>query len=340
MRRVKPGTYRGIQSVVILVFVPPVLTSATAPAAGILSSSPARRELADFLRTRRERLRPADVGLPTSGRRRTPGLRREEVAQLANVGVTWYTWLEQGRDIRPSAAVLEGISAALRLDPGERAHLWTLATGGAPGPAAADSACAVVTEDHLALLGQLLPVPACIQTARFDILASNAAYRFLFGDVDAQADGNCLVRAFLDPTWRNSYVDFPTAAARMVARLRTSMTAHLDDPAWTQLVERLRDGSPLFAQLWDRHELTVARPEFQRFRLPDERIVSVRFTRLWLDTAAGVRVNVLQPVSAADADLLEELAASVSDAPAVTTRPAVTARLSDFAVRRSGATAA
>src|SRR5689334_8448990 len=160
MRRVKPGTYRGIQSVVILVFVPPVLTSATAPAAGILSSSPARRELADFLRTRRERLRPADVGLPTSGRRRTPGLRREEVAQLANVGVTWYTWLEQGRDIRPSAAVLEAVARTLMLDADERDHLFALA--GATERETPQEPADELLPSVQVVLDQLDPIPACV----------------------------------------------------------------------------------------------------------------------------------------------------------------------------------
>src|SRR5579871_3321254 len=92
-----------------------------------------RAELATFLRSRRERLAPQDVGLPPGGRRRTPGLRREEVAQLAGVGVTWYTWLEQGRDINASEQVLDAISRTLLLDPHERAHLFTLAGTVAPG---------------------------------------------------------------------------------------------------------------------------------------------------------------------------------------------------------------
>jgi transcriptional regulator with XRE-family HTH domain len=102
------------------------------PYSGHSSADVRRRELADFLRSRRERITPDQVGLPAGRRRRTPGLRREEVAQLSAVGVTWYTWLEQARDIQVSAQVLDAIARALMLDPPERAHLFVLA--GVPDP--------------------------------------------------------------------------------------------------------------------------------------------------------------------------------------------------------------
>src|SRR5436190_20684268 len=133
-----------------------------------------RRELADFLRSRRERISPELVGLPAGGRRRTPGLRREEVAQLAGVGVTWYTWLEQGRPIRPSESVLGAIATALRLDPSERAHLLTLA--------------GIAPPDHLAVrqpppadpgtervLAALEPYPAIVVAARHSYIAWNTS---------------------------------------------------------------------------------------------------------------------------------------------------------------------
>src|SRR3954447_26572039 len=119
-----------------------------------------REELAAFLRSRRERLEPAQVGLPTTARRRTPGLRREEVAQIAGVGTTWYTWLEQGRDVRASASVLDAISGALELTPAEHAHVMLLGRGEEVTPARAPKE--TVNPTIKLLVQNLDPNPACI----------------------------------------------------------------------------------------------------------------------------------------------------------------------------------
>ena len=140
-----------------------------------------RRELAEFLRSRRERLRPDHVGLPVTGRRRTPGLRREEVAALAGVGVTWYTWLEQARNVTPSAQVLEAISRALQLDGPEQTHLFVLAGLGPSRPAEAAPA---VDPGVAHLLRQLEPFPAVLSNARYDLLAYNSTYRHVISDLD------------------------------------------------------------------------------------------------------------------------------------------------------------
>ncbi len=296
----------------------------------VAEESLSRRELSAFLRSRRERLSPERVGLPAGGRRRTPGLRREEVAQLAGVGVTWYTWLEQGRDISPSGQVLDAIARALLMDPDERDHLWLLVTGIRPSDAATASGCAIVTTDHLALLEGMGSVPTCIQTAKFDILASNAPYRFLISDLDdgPVEDRNCMVRAFLDPAWAAAYDDWEATTARMVARLRAALPAHLDDPSWTALIDRMRTSSARFEELLREHELTTNGTAEQLFHLARVGDVTVRFTRLWLDTAASVHLNVLQPASAADARRLARLAELVAEAPRVTARPRLAARLS------------
>src|SRR5262245_17838156 len=130
-------------------------------------SDPRREELAAFLRSRRERITPEQVGLPRGRRRRTPGLRREEVAQLAAVGVTWYTWLEQARDIQVSAQVLDAIARALQLDRSERAHLFALAGSADPSPG---SDCSGVTPALRMMLDRLEPYPACVQNSRYDVL--------------------------------------------------------------------------------------------------------------------------------------------------------------------------
>src|SRR6478736_173740 len=150
-----------------------------------------RHELAAFLRSRRERITPEQVGLRHSRRRRTPGLRREEVAQLAGVGVTWYTWLEQGRDINASAQVLDAIARTLGFDAQERSHLFTLA-GTADGNAA--TRCARLNPAVELVLDRFEPYPALAVNARFDILAYNRAWASAFPSVEAlpPEEQNCL----------------------------------------------------------------------------------------------------------------------------------------------------
>src|SRR5689334_25405261 len=139
--------------------------TATVLPQGVTSDEVRRRALAAFLRSRRERITPEEVGLPAGGRRRTPGLRREEVAQLAGVGITWYTWLEQGRDINVSEQVLEAISRVLMLDGHERSHLFTLA--GAALPDIESETSGLPDQIQLTLDG--LPFPASVTNGRYDV---------------------------------------------------------------------------------------------------------------------------------------------------------------------------
>src|SRR5262249_30301971 len=157
-----------------------------------------RRELAGFLRSRRERIAPELVGLPPASRRRTPGLRREEVATLAGVGVTWYTWLEQGRDINASQQVLDAVARTLMLDPHERDHLFRLADV-PDGNGQAE--CSSLPPTAQVLLDQLNPFPACIRNARYDVLAFNSAYENLLGSLSDLPfeERNTLWRMFTNP---------------------------------------------------------------------------------------------------------------------------------------------
>src|SRR5260370_11807052 len=142
-----------------------------------------RREFGAFLRSRRERLTPASVGLPDGFRRRTPGLRRDEVALLAGVGTTWYTWLEQGRDVRASPEVLSALADALRLDPAERRHLFALDNRAPPEPPRTGPE--IVEEPLRRMLASLTGQPAYVLGRRWDILAWNRAAAALFGDYAA-----------------------------------------------------------------------------------------------------------------------------------------------------------
>ena len=228
-----------------------------------------RTELADFLRTRRERVTPDDVGLPSGGRRRTPGLRREEVALLAGVGVTWYTWLEQGRDINVSVQVLEAIARTLRMDTQERWHLFQLAGVTVVAPAAQN--CDVVGEAAQAVLDQLDPYPTVVLSPRFEILAYNRAFNAIAGDLDSIDPGerNQLWLFFTHPYWQDICVGRrPEAAAHLVARLRAGLVDHLDDPLWHELVRRLREASPEFEALWRRHDVMDRGLPAKDFRSP------------------------------------------------------------------------
>src|SRR5919197_1954008 len=175
-----------------------------------------RRELGAFLRSRRERITPEQVGLRPSRRRRTPGLRREEVAQLAGVGVTWYTWLEQGRDIHPSAQVLDAIARTLQFDPHEHSHLFRLA--GLATTTIANQ-CLELCPTAQPLIDQLEPFPACVVNDRLDLLAFNRVYASFFDDLDTIPieDRNLLWLSFTHPRWREVIVAWDEIAGRMVA---------------------------------------------------------------------------------------------------------------------------
>src|SRR5262245_28095485 len=180
-----------------------------------------RRELAGFLRSRRERITPAQVGLRPSRRRRTPGLRREEVAQLAGVGVTWYTWLEQGRDIHASAQVLDAIARTLLFDPHERSHLFTLA--GSPDTTIAGE-CQSVPPTVQMLLDQLEPFPDLAVNGRYYLLAFNRIWASAFPSLETVPfeDRNCLWLIFTHPEWREVILDWDDTVSRMVALYRSA----------------------------------------------------------------------------------------------------------------------
>jgi transcriptional regulator with XRE-family HTH domain len=217
-----------------------------------------RREAGDFLRSRRERLTPSDVGLPNGFRRRTPGLRREEVAMLAGVGTTWYTWLEQGRDVRPSNEVLSAVAGALRLDPIERRHVFVLHDRPAPErrPAGAER----VDEPLRRMLDSLTGQPAFVLGRRWDVLAWNRAAEVVFGPY-GRLEGderNTLHLVFADPDHRRLLVDWEAVARASLAMFRADCARYAADPEFERLVARLTRLSPEFAQWWPRRE--VARP--------------------------------------------------------------------------------
>jgi transcriptional regulator with XRE-family HTH domain len=215
-----------------------------------------REELADFLRRRRASIQPDEVGLPNGGRRRTPGLRREEVAQLAGVGTTWYTWLEQGRDVRASIEVFEAIAQALRLTPAERAHLILLGRGEEV------PACKPPPERISPTLRRLIenlgPNPAMVLGRRWDYLAWNRAASAVFGDFASipRPARNHLWQLFMNPIRREMMVgDWEQATRLAAAKFRADSAQHLGDPSFEELIQALRQASPEFCKAWRRHEV-------------------------------------------------------------------------------------
>ncbi|MFR9799570.1 helix-turn-helix transcriptional regulator [Streptomyces sp. MS06] len=265
-----------------------------------------RHELGAFLRSRRERIDPEQVGLPRGRRRRTPGLRREEVAQLSSVGVTWYTWLEQARPIQVSVQVLDALARTLMLDPTERAHLFQLAGAVDPTPA---RDCPSVTPALRTVLEQLEPLPACIQNSRYDILAYNRTFGLLLCDLDEvpREDRNCMILSYTNEEWRSTLVHLQEAQRIMAARFRAAMAGHLGEPAWKMLLKRLREQSAEFREAWDRHEVVAHRSKRKELRNRHVGRVILDQTDLWLNPEVGARMVTYAPADEESRARVEKL---------------------------------
>jgi transcriptional regulator with XRE-family HTH domain len=254
-----------------------------------------RAELAAFLRSRRERITPEDVGLAPGIRRRTAGLRREEVAMLAGVGVTWYTWLEQGRPINASTQVLDAVARTLKLDQPEREHLYRLAD--VPEAVAAADEAAQVAPEMQRILDGLTALPASIMNERFDILAWNAGYAALFPGVVSQpcAERNSLWLSFTHAPCCHPYLNRDDQLGMLVAQLRSAYGRHVGEPAWTRFVRRLQSASPEFGRLWAQHEVASPASYLKIFRHPAHERLVMTTTSLAILAAPGTRMVVYTP---------------------------------------------
>jgi len=262
-----------------------------------------KRELGAFLRSRRERLRPEDVGLPSGPRRRTPGLRREEVAVLAHISTEYYVRLEQGRAPRPSGEVLAGIADALRLTDVESSHLHVLA-GTAPSRTGLHRRD--VRPSILALLERLPQTAGFVTSAAFEVLAWNDLAAALMEDFAelAPRDRNLARRAFLGPAPPYGVSDVAEFQHHVVMELRSALVRYPSDPAVTGLVDELRDGSPQFARLWERHDVQAAPTLRKTFRHPVVGDVTVDCDALALTDRDQRLVLYSAPAGSRDADAL------------------------------------
>jgi len=223
------------------------------------------RALGELLRSRRERLAPVDVGLPPGTRRRTSGLRREEVAQLASMSVTYYTFLEQGRQARPSEQVLDALAAALRMTRAERRYLLTLAYGtddAPPDRADGDAAAAAPPPERVSagvggLVRRLEPCPTLVKGRCWDVLEANQAARELFGDWSGTPGTPNLVRwMFTSDAAREIYLEWEPEARAMLGRFRLAAARHPGDPRVARLIAELRRDSPQVRDWWPAHDVT------------------------------------------------------------------------------------
>lgn len=216
-----------------------------------------RRELRDFLMSRRARVSPTEAGLPDGGaRRRTPGLRREEVAVLAGVGASWYQWLEQGRDISVSPQVLDAVARVLRLSNAERRHLYLLAGLNPPAPEVAPEV-RDMCDGLRRLIDTWMPYPAHIMDPYYNCVMYNDAAGMVLG-MRPDNTQNCVIDFFTDPLYRGQSRTWEKNARTVVAQFRASCAAAPDDEGYQEVLGQLRVASPEFAALWEERDIEDA----------------------------------------------------------------------------------
>ncbi|MFF0157746.1 helix-turn-helix transcriptional regulator [Streptomyces sp. NPDC005263] len=254
-----------------------------------------RPELAAFLRSRRARVTPRDVGMAPGFRRRTPGLRREEVAQLSGVGVTWYTWLEQGRPINASAQVLDAVARTLRLDAAEREHLYHLAE--VPWTPSPEALVQTVGPEIQGIIDALEPRPAVVYNSRYDILAANRVYRALFytEPVPTDATPNALWWLFTAPEEECPLKFRDEELPVMVATLRAAYGLHAGEPVWESFIRRLSAASPLFARLWESGDVAEPGRRVKVFRHAEVGELRMTSVSLSVNGTPECRVVVYAP---------------------------------------------
>jgi transcriptional regulator with XRE-family HTH domain len=252
-----------------------------------------RRELARFIRSLRERMTPAQAGISTGGRRRTPGLRREEVAQLCGVSTNWYTWIEQGRNVSVSPFALARLADTFRLGHAQRAYLFEMAGKRDPEDGRADS-----DRYPLAVLDcvKAIDAPAYILDREWNACAWNAKAEHLFvGWLDRPDEPNLLRFIFLRPGARSLIRDWEERARRVTAEFRADCSAHVNDPSLQSFIEGLKVESPEFARFWNEH-LVLAREGGERgFNHPTGGCLTFQQVTFNLAGRSDIKMTMLIP---------------------------------------------
>lgn len=257
-------------------------------------------ELADFLKTRRAKVSPLQVGLTTTTRRRTPGLRREEVAQLAGVSITWYTWLEQGRSIHVSAQVIESLSRVLLLDKQERIHLYMLANQ--PLPSDIPSYQETVSPILQNVLDSLLFSPSLIIDQRWNVIAWNKAACCIFGDFQKMnnRERNIVWSMFLNPKNRNMFVDWDERAKDLIGKFRSTCAQYIEDSWFIQFIEELKQESVEFSQWWLLHDIQSNSEVNKQLIHPTAGILDFEVSKFEVADNSGLILTIHTPLSGTD----------------------------------------
>ncbi|MEV5747291.1 helix-turn-helix transcriptional regulator [Actinoallomurus sp. NPDC052308] len=275
-------------------------------------------ELAEFLRVMRARVRPEDVGLPAAGHRRTPGLRRQEVAQSAAISVEWYTRLEQGRVGSPGTAVLDALARALRMSESERHHLHLIARGEAPP---SRHRPAPVGADLQGLLDGMPLLPAYIVDFRFDVLARNEPAAALFGaDFGSGETANVARMLFLVPRIREMQLDWTRIARETVGNLRANLARHRADAPLRALIGDLRHRSEEFSAWWNDHTVQERTHGTKRLRHEVGGDLTIRYTTLATLDNSDQYLIAVTPADAAAEQALRKIVSSRAGALARTAR--------------------
>ena len=259
-----------------------------------------RLELAQFLRTRRERISPSQVGFSVGKRRRTPGLRREELAIVAGVGTTWYTWLEQGRDIKVSVPVLESVARVLQLDTDERAHLFILAREQLPAtPLPAEE---TVDPTLQLILDSMGVYPAYVVCPRWDIIAWNQTACQVYADFSTMPlrERNFLWLLFTDQRLRTRLVDWEEKAQHALASFRISTQSFIGEACLTEMVTSLKQMSPEFREWWPRYDVQGCNTSQTRLNHPHVGLLTMQATPFQLAGHPGLQMMVETPLPGTD----------------------------------------
>src|SRR5215470_12401570 len=257
--------------------------------------------LADFLKNRRARLRPEQFDLPPFPRRRTHGLRREELAQLVGVGVDWYTWLEQGRDIRVSDQVLDRLAFILQLNDEERRHLFLLARGAVSSPSEQSNEIQAQSAPYQTLLDAFL-YPARLMDRRMNMLACNESARQVFGDVSSRTarERNSIWFVLMNPASRERLVYWERAARGGVAFLHALYDQHPDDSWLRGLIADLQASSPEFRAWWPEHEILLTCHGLDEIHHPLVGRLALQPTTLIVPSRPDLQIIVYMPLPKVD----------------------------------------
>ena len=255
------------------------------------------KELADFLKTRRGKILPSQVGLSSATRRRTPGLRREEVAQLAGIGITWYTWLEQGRPIHVSTQIIESLSKVLMLDKQERIHLYILANQPLPTDMLGYQGTVSPILQHV--LDSLILCPSLITDQRWNVIAWNKAACLIFGDFCEMnvRERNIVWAMFTDTKYKQLFVDWNMHAKGLLGRFRSTCGQYIEDSWLAQFIDDLKMQSTEFNLWWPLHEIQSNSEKYKQLNHPIAGILDFEVSNFEVADNSGLKLIVHTPLS-------------------------------------------